>query len=260
MSDTQNLQSWIGHTAVDQDGDKLGKVQEIYVDDVTGQPAWLAIKTGLFGSKLSFAPIDGATSTGDDLQLPYTKDHVKDAPNVETDGHLEPSEEEALYRHYGRNDYEVDASQAAGGTDRSTDTGRDTSGPTTDDAMTRSEEEVRVDKVSKEAGRVRLRKYIVTDEVQMTVPVQREEVRLEREPITDANRDAAMSGSDLSDEEHEVTLHEEEVVVDKQVVAKERVRLDKDVVTEDRKVTEQVRKERVEVDGDVEVDENQKRK
>jgi len=87
--------------------------------------------------------------------------------------------------------------------------------------------------------------------VGMTVPVQREEARVSREPITEANRGAAMSGGDLTEEEHELTLSEEEVVVDKQVVPKERVRLDKDVVTEERQVSEEVRKENIEVDGDV---------
>jgi len=261
MTDAQSdLQGWIGHTAVDQQGNKIGKVEEIYVDDESGQPEWLAIKTGLFGAKLTFAPIAGATNAGDDLQLPYTKDLVKDAPNVDADGHLEPEEEAALYRHYGRKDYE---SAETVQTDRSTETetvGRDTSGPETDSAMTRSEEEVRVDKVSRETGKARLRKYIVTDQVQMTVPVQREEVRIEREPITDANRDQATSGGDLTSEEHEVTLNEEQVVVDKQVVPKERVRLDKDVVTEDRQVSEEVRKEQIEIDGDVDVEGTNKRK
>ncbi|HZB70908.1 MAG TPA: YsnF/AvaK domain-containing protein, partial [Acidimicrobiales bacterium] len=96
----------------------------------------------------------------------------------------------------------------------------------------------------------RLRKYITTEQVAATVPVQREEARIEREPITDANVGAAMRGGDLTEEEHELTLSEEEVTVDKKVVPKERVRLDKDVVTEERSVTEQVRKENIDVEGD----------
>ena len=121
------------------------------------------------------------------------------------------------------------------------------SGPETDAAITRSEEELRVGTTTRETGRARLRKYIVTENVTKTVPVEREEVRIEREPITEANRDAATAGADLSEEEHEVVLHEEEVVVDKNVVPKERVRLDTDVMTEERQVTEGVRKEQVEL-------------
>ncbi|HEY2301139.1 MAG TPA: YsnF/AvaK domain-containing protein, partial [Acidimicrobiales bacterium] len=128
--------------------------------------------------------------------------------------------------------------------------GYDTSGPTTDDAMTRSEEELSVGTAQREAGRARLRKYIVTEHVQTTVPVSREEVRIEREPITDANRDQALSGHDLSEEEHEVILHEEQPVVEKNVVAKERVKLTTETVTEDAKIAEDLRKERIETDGD----------
>jgi uncharacterized protein (TIGR02271 family) len=84
-----------------------------------------------------------------------------------------------------------------------------------------------------------------------TVPVQREEVRIEREPITDANRDRAMSGGDITEEEHEVTLHAEEPVVEKRTVPKERVRMDRDTVTDEETVSEQVRKERIEAEGDV---------
>jgi uncharacterized protein (TIGR02271 family) len=145
----------------------------------------------------------------------------------------------------GGYDRDVDRDGDAAGT-----VGRDVSGPTTDDAMTRSEEELNVGKERREAGRARLRKYVVTENVETTVPVQREEVRLEREPITDANVGAATSGPDLSEEEHEVTLHAEQPVVEKNVVPKERVRLDKDTVTEEERVTENVRKEEIEMEGD----------
>jgi uncharacterized protein (TIGR02271 family) len=125
--------------------------------------------------------------------------------------------------------------------------GRDVSGPTTDDAMTRSEEELRVGTAQRERGRVRLRKYVTTEQVEQAVPVRRERVRVEREPITDTNIDAATSGPDISEEEHEVVLREEEPVVDKRVVPRERVRLDKDTVTGEERVAEQVRKEQIEV-------------
>jgi len=121
------------------------------------------------------------------------------------------------------------------------------SGPETDNAMTRSEEELRVGTAEREAGRVRLKKYVVEDQVTETVPVRREEVRIEREPITDANLGDATSGPAISEEEHEVTLHEEEVVAQKRVVPKERVRLEKDVETEERQVNETVRKEQIDI-------------
>ena len=121
-------------------------------------------------------------------------------------------------------------------------------------AMTRSEEQLRVGTQSREVGKARLRKYVVTENVATTVPVQREEVRIEREPITDANRGDALDGPALSEEEHEVTLHAETPVVEKDVVAKERVRLDKDTVTEEVQVDESVRKEQIEADAGLDTD------
>ena len=197
---------------------------------------------------------------GDDIVVPYTKDQVKDAPRMDVDGHLEPSEEDRLYDHYGlggggRTYADTDRTRdrtADRTTDRTPDlntAGRDTSGPTTDDAMTRSEERLNVGTERHEAARVRLRKYVTTENVTQTVPVQREEVRVEREPITEANRGAALSGPDLSDEEHEVILHEERPVVEKETVPVERVRLGTETVTDEVTVDEKVRKERIETDG-----------
>jgi uncharacterized protein (TIGR02271 family) len=190
--------------------------------------------------------------------VPYDKDQVKNAPSMEADGQLSQDDEAELYRHYGldytesRSDSGLPAGTAGQGIDDVQDSavGRDTSGPTTDDAMTRSEEELQVGTETRERGRARLRKYVTTEQQTVTVPVQREEVRVEREPITDANLDDATSGPAISEEEHEVTLREEEVVVDKRAVPKERVRLDTETVTDERQVSEEVRKEQIEVDGD----------
>ncbi len=259
------VKSWQGRTMVDPAGDKLGTIDAIYLDDETGQPEWATVASGLFTAKTAFVPLAQAQDMGDSVQVPYDKQQVTDAPTVQADGSLSQDEEAELYRHYGldysesRSDSGLPEGGAGTGTtetsgrsgeftEESGTVGRDTSGPTTDNAMTRSEEELRVGTTRREAGRARLKKYVVTENVETTVPVQREEVRLEREPITDANVDRATSGPELSDEEHEVTLHAEEAVVDKQVVPKERVRLDKDVVTEERQVSEEVRKEQVDFD------------
>jgi uncharacterized protein (TIGR02271 family) len=232
---------WRGRTLVDAQGDKVGKVDEIYLDEETGRPEWALVNTGLFGSKSSFVPLAGAAPEGDDVRVSVDKEQVKDAPRVEPDGALSQEEEAQLFRHYGVPYDETGTVQAEGAPQ--------TQGGT-DDAMTRSEEELTVGKTQREAGRARLRKYVVTEEVQQTVPVQREEVRVEREPITDANAGDAMDGPAISDEEHEIVLHEEQVVTEKRAVPKERVRLDKDVVTDEQTVSEEVRKERIDVDGD----------
>ena len=248
------VQSWQGRTMVDPAGDKLGTIDAIYLDDETGQPEWATIASGLFSAKTAFVPLAQAQDIGDSVQVPYDKQQVTDAPSMEADGSLSQDDEAELYRHYGLEygEHRSDSGLPAGTTDATRDdtVGRDTSGPTTDDAMTRSEEELRVGTQSRERGRVRLRKYVTTETQQVTVPVQREEVRVEREPITDANLDDATSGPAISEEEHEVTLHEEEAVVEKRVVPRERVRLDKDTVTDERQVSEEVRKEQIQVDGD----------
>src|SRR3954464_12964013 len=263
MPTIDDVKTWRGEQAHGRDGEKLGTIADIYLDRDTGEPEWAAIKTGLFGTKVSFAPLAEATHSGDGVQLPYTKDQLKDAPNAEADGELSQEEEAALYSHYGLDYSEApsDSGLPTGHdtadldvTDRASTgrgpVGHDTSGPTTDEAMTRSEEELRVGTTQREAGRARLRKYVVTENVTQTVPVQREEVRIEREPITDANVGEAMDGPAISEEEHEVVLHEEEPVVEKRVVPQERVRLDKDVHTDEETVSEEVRKERIEADGE----------
>jgi uncharacterized protein (TIGR02271 family) len=190
---------------------------------------------------------------GSDITVPYGKDQVKSAPDMDPDGELSQEQEAELYSHYGLA-YGADRSDTGlpqGQSGEVWDEGRDTSGPTTDDAMTRSEEELRVGKTTRERGRARLKKYVVTENVTRTVPVQREEVRLEREPITDANVGKATTGPDISEEEHEVVLHEEEPVVEKRTVPKERVRLAKESLTQEKEISEELRKEQIEQQGDV---------
>jgi uncharacterized protein (TIGR02271 family) len=256
----ETAQAWQGRTMVDPAGDKLGTIDAIYLDDETGQPEWATVTSGMFTATAVFVPLAQAQDTGESVQVPYDKDQVKNAPTMEADGSLSQDEEAELYRHYGLDysEHRSDSGLPSGDRDGVDDdvqdraVGRDTSGPTTDEAMTRSEEELRVGTQTRERGRARLRKYVTTETRQVTVPVQREEVRVEREPITDANLDAATSGPAISEEEHEVTLREEEVVVDKRAVPKERVRLDTETVTDQRQVSEEVRKEQIEVDGDQE--------
>jgi uncharacterized protein (TIGR02271 family) len=252
-----------GGNVLTTDGDKIGSLGQIYADDDSGEPTFVTVKTGLFGTSESFVPLEGARLEGNDILVPYSKDQVKDAPRVAEDGYLEPEEEDRLYAHYGlgAGTTYTDTTGGTGRTDTGTDTyasgdetigttARDTTAGGTDDAMTRSEERLNVGTEKQAAGRARLRKYVTTENVTQTVPVEREEVRLEREPITDENRGAAMSGPDLREDEHEVTLHEERPVVEKETVPVERVRLDKETVTDDVTVQEEVRKENIDTDTD----------
>jgi uncharacterized protein (TIGR02271 family) len=259
MPDVQELTGWRGREVRDPSGEKIGSVEEIYLDDQTGKPEWLAVKTGLLGSKQSFVPVEGASAADDTVTVRYDKAQVKDAPGVDPDGELSQEEEQRLYRHYGL-EYGESRSESGlpegtagtagvAGTSGRGVVGEDVTGPETDEAMTRSEEELRVGTAQRETGRARLRKYIVGEPVQETVTTRREEARVEREPITDANIDQATSGPELSEEEHEVTLTAEEPVAEKRVVPKERVRLDKDVVTDQQTVSDEVRKEVIEEDA-----------
>lgn len=253
MTPVSDAYTWQGRDLLGSDGEKIGSVKEIYQDERTGKPEWALVSSGLFGTRSHFVPLAGAEPSGEGVRAQVSKDQVKNAPSIEGDGQLSEQEERQLFEHYGIPYTEEGSVTAEGSPQGNADNGHaghDTSGPNTDDAMTRSEEELLVGTAQQETGRVRLRKYVVTEQVQTTAPVQREEVRVEREPITDANRDQAVDGPEISDEEHEVVLHEEVPVVDKQVVPKERVSLQKDTLTEEREVSEEVRKERIETEDD----------
>ena len=254
MIGTDTIDRVIGQDVLDEAGEKIGSAGEVYLDDETGRPEWVTVKTGLFGTKESFVPIRHADLTNDGLRIPISKAQVKDAPKIDTDGHLSPTEEAELYRYYGMTEGTADVGRTdtgrtdTGRTDAAGTVGHDTSGPTTDDAMTLSEERLNVGTRREEVGRARLRKYVVTENVTQTVPVAREEVRIEREPITDANV-GALDGPAISEEEHEVVLHAERAVVEKEAVPVERVRLTTQEVTDQEQVSESVRKETIDTDG-----------
>lgn len=273
-----------GGTVLDSSGSKIGKIEQAFLDDSTSEPEWVTVKTGMFGGAETFVPLKGARISGDDVTVVFSKDKVKDAPRVEgAEGHLSSEEEAELYRYYGQ-DYSpnhdtttdartgtTDTGAGIGTTTSTTDDtitgttagtttgtreddrgdrtdrtqGYDTSGPATDDAMTRSEEQLKVGTEKVSGGKARLRKYVVTENVTKTVPVSHEEVRIEREPITEANRGDATSGGDITSEEHEVDLMAEQVVIDKDVVPVERVTMGTETVTEEQQVSEEVRKEQI---------------
>ncbi|MGY1740586.1 MULTISPECIES: PRC-barrel domain-containing protein, partial [unclassified Blastococcus] len=174
MIGTESISRVIGQDVYDETGSKIGSASEVYLDDETGQPEWVTVRTGLFGTKESFVPIRNADLTNDGVRVPVSKDRVKDAPKIDTDGHLSPQEEQELYRYYGldsgaghtdttRTDTttaglttgtESTTGMATTGTTGGYETrgtvGHDTSGPTTDSAMTRSEEHLSVGTRSEE--------------------------------------------------------------------------------------------------------------
>ncbi|WP_431790314.1 DUF2382 domain-containing protein [Kocuria palustris] len=303
MANNISIEDLQRSTVIDQDGDKVGKVGQVYLDDATGQPNWVTVNTGLFGGNETFIPLDEATQDGDDLRVPYTKAFIKDAPNLDADSHVDESQEDELYRYYGLQgggdqvrdgrdgrDGRVDgrdaaAAGAAGTAAGTANTGdrrdgdarhRDNAadGPLSGDrrdgdlrdgdarhrddvaaagaargddanSVVRHEEEVNVGTERVQTGRARLRKHIVHDTETVTVPVEREEVEIVREPIAEGEH-----GGRLSDEDVEVTLSEERPVVEKDVVAKERVGLDKNVVRDQEQVQTDVAREEVDIERD----------
>ncbi|MCR6489858.1 PRC and DUF2382 domain-containing protein [Amycolatopsis sp. OK19-0408] len=264
MAKTMQPQELIDSAVVDPAGNKLGKVGNVYLADATHQPEWITVKTGLFGTKESFVPLSGAHTDKDGVHVKVDKDAVSDAPRIDADGHLSPEESTQLYQHYGlpmprtsadgkmgdrtgRGDRSQGHDPAMGGTGQAMagrEKGRERS-EADGKSMTRSEERLKVGTEQVETGHVRLRKYVVTEEQQVTVPVRHEEVRIEREPITEADGKA-----EIGEAEQDVVLHAEKPVVSKETVPVERARLRTETVTDEETVSGKVRKEQFEVTDD----------
>ena len=221
------------------DGEKIGTVEEIFEDYETRKPEWVGIGTGFFGAKRALVPVEGADLRDDGLFVPYSKDQVKGSPDIDAD-EIDEDTERALYSHYG-----LDYSERRSGSVLP-EGGPGTAGPEDEAAVTRNEEELRVGKRDVEAGRARLRKWVETEPVAEDVELRRETARVTREPV-----DRPASEGEIGEEEIEVPLRAEEPVVQKETVAKERIGLEKDVEADRETVGGEVKKERVDVEGDV---------
>ena len=299
----KNIKDLFNATAYDKNGEKLGDVNEVFVDDQSGQPTFVEVNHGLFGMNSSLVPLRGHDFSGDDLKLGFSKDRIKDAPDFDSDKPLTPEAQSDIFKHYGLDnardvtdykDSNLDSKrdvQAGADKDHNLTAGAGAAGAgaagagvagahadekkadthTTDAAATerkagvaddaaaartnndgeliRSEEQLNVNKERVASGEARLRKYVVTDTESVEVPVEREEVRVERTPINaeDAkNYNGAISGDS---EEASVTLHEERVNVNKETVPVEKINLKKDTVRDTETHTEELRKEQIDTDG-----------
>jgi len=233
----QAVQALDASVVVDSDGSELGKVGQVYTDNDTGQPSWVTVKTGWFGTNESFVPLNSATIEGDTIRVPYDKDMIKGAPNNDAGAPLSETDEQELYSYYG-------LTSTTGRAKKDVDIPSQASTVDSDEYLTRSEEQLNVGTEKVQTGRARLRKVVVTEQQTVTVPVTREEVRLVREPIEAGDTVDATIGEAAAD----VVLTEERVVVSKETVPVERVRLGTETVTEQQEVTEAVRKEQIELD------------
>ncbi|MFG1925905.1 YsnF/AvaK domain-containing protein [Cryptosporangium sp. NPDC048952] len=227
MTGRWNADDLLDREVVDRHGSRIGRIDWVYLDAQSADPTFVAINTGPLSRSPSVVPLAGATARDDVVVLPLDRDRVKGAPTVEPagrNGGLSLGQEQALYTFYGVH-------------------------PGGDDAMTRSEEQLNVHTEEQPVARARLRKYTVTEEVQVTVPVTREEFRVEYEPVTGDEPDDTPA-DDPADDPGPMTLHSERVVVRTETVPTERVHLATDRVTEQQTVEGQVRREKIELDGD----------
>ena len=279
MLSERELSAAIGSPAYGPDGEKIGTVEHFFTDDRTGAPTWVAVSTGLFGTRHSVVPATDATFADGSVRLPVTKDAVRTAPSV-SDQHLAPEDEALLRQHYrldaagmpqspddvtthdlSRLPTDAEASslhQDTLDTDRAATRGETVPvaavpPPPAEGVMTRSEEQLRVTLQRYAAKRVRVVKYVVTEEVTVTVPVRREEIRIEEVPL-DADASTADAGAmdtlAPAGLPEVIVLHAERPVVGTEVVPVERVRLSTELVTEHVQVRDTVRRERVDVDED----------
>ena len=237
---TDQFMSARGNAVYSSDGEKIGSVEEVFVDEDTDRPEWIGIGTGFLGTKRVIVPATGAELRDEGIHVPYTKEQVKNTPDVDSD-EISQETEAALYAHYG-----LDYSERRSSTGLPEGAGTAAPRTTTGEAeVVRSEEELRVGKREVEAGRARLRKWVETEPVQADVDLRRESVRVERQPI-----DQPVSDAEIGNQEVEVPLRAEEAIVQKETVAKERIGLEKDVEVDRETVADEVRKERVDVEGD----------
>ena len=263
ITDLGVLRGWGGHDLVDRDGVKAGSIVDLYIDEQTKQPTWGLVRTGLLGSRQTLVPMGQATvplavivSGAGSVQVPFESAAILDAPSVAVGEEISEATAIALRRYYGLGDPPAPAEGDHGPSDtESLDAGAEPAAKTTaamtsastepSGTMIRSEEELRV-LLRRRARRVRVQRYVVTDYVTTTIPVRREELRLVEALGQEASRTAppALPGG----ASWEMVLHQEEPVVSKQVVARERVRLSVQTITEHRRISGEVRKERIEVD------------
>ena len=265
-STNANIDALYDRTVVDQSGNKIGEIGQVYLDDASGQPAWVTVKTGLFGRNETFVPFKGLETSSDQVRTPYTKDKVKDAPSVDPDGHLSEDETDELYRYYSdafasdtkTTDKNVErgvaggvAGQQAADSKKVTDTKSQTTVgqklPVAEDgSVVRHEERLNVGKERVETGRVRIRKHVVHDTETVEVPVEREEIHVERVPLDEK---VAADDVKLSEGTQDIVTHEERPVVNKETVGVEKIKIGKEAVQDTETVSGKVAKEQIDIDN-----------
>jgi uncharacterized protein (TIGR02271 family) len=271
-----------GYTVVDEGGSKIGKVDDLFLDE-NDQPEYFGVKIGFLGTSSTLIPADITTINNEQgsIEVSQTKDTVKDGPAFDDDREITPEYENEVRSYYGLGsiessgsygDYEETNGHSGAGTTDSTTAGTVGSGMSMGDTesgefrehdrnqeglsqpgsdlededelrVQRSEEELKAGTREREAGAMKVRKRVRTDREQLEVPTKHEEVTVERVPV-----EGEATEAQIGEDEVTVPVTEEEVVVDKRAVAKEEIRLRKDVVEDTEVVEDDVRREEVEVE------------
>ncbi|WP_237222289.1 DUF2382 domain-containing protein [Rothia nasimurium] len=258
MATNETIETLRNSTVFGTDGEKIGKVGELYLDAQTGEPTFVTVNTGFFGTNESFIPVDKARYAGEEIHVPYTKEFVKGAPNIAEDGELSPAEEQRLYEYYSLTAGTATAGTATAGvanTERpATDAHAAQATATAENGdVVAHEERLNVGTATSatQTGQVRLRKVVRTETETVEVPVRKEEIVVERTNLKDGevvenyDFDSAEAQADVT-----VTAHEERPVVSTETVATERVSVGKEVHTDTERVSADVRKEEIVVEGD----------
>ncbi|MDO4821803.1 MAG: PRC and DUF2382 domain-containing protein [Rothia sp. (in: high G+C Gram-positive bacteria)] len=258
MATNETIETLRNSTVFGTDGEKIGKVGELYLDAQTGEPTFVTVNTGFFGTNESFIPVDKARYAGEEIHVPYTKEFVKDAPNIAEDGELSPAEEQRLYEYYSLTSGTATAGTATAGvanTERpAADAHAAQATATAENGdVVAHEERLNVGTATSatQTGQVRLRKVVRTETETVEVPVRKEEIVVERTNLKDGevvenyDFDSAEAQADVT-----VTAHEERPVVSTETVATERVSVGKEVRTDTERVSTDVRKEEIVVEGD----------
>ncbi len=231
-----------GYEVYDQTGEKIGKVDDLFVDE-NDQPEYIGVKMGFLGMSSTLIPMEICTvdEAGQRINVATDKETAKNGPTFDDDRDITPEYENEVYSYYGLQRTETTEERGAYGAYQ---------GETTDEdelRVQRTEEELRAGTREREAGGVQVRKRVRTDREQVEVPTRREEVTVDRVPV-----EGEASEAEIGEDEVRVPVTEEEAVVEKRPVAKEEVRIRKDVVEDTEVVEEDVRREEVEVDDDTE--------
>lgn len=250
------VRSWFGRTVVDSGGAPIGTIADIYLSRDGEEPVWAHVDVGQFGAAMRLVPLAAATDAGDDVSVSHPRAIIVAAPDLHPGDELSDDDERELSRYYGLERAETGSAETGRAESGRAEDGTDGDpGAPRAPEVVRSEEELHVGTERRPARTVRMRKEVVTDYVTKTIPVRREQLRLVEEPATDEGLERARASQQPESQQPEsqqpeLTLHEEQPVVETRVVPTERVRLGTHTVAGEAEVSDEVRKERVEVTRD----------